>query len=675
MENKKKNILMIIAFAFTIALVSVGTYAIWNVELFTDINVITTGQIKMSYTETNEIVMENAIPIKDEEGKILDNYFDFQVLTYVKTKDNDRTKRKVGYNVILEPITVDNPLSDNEVKVYLTKVENGVESVLLEPTTIDRLNDYVINSKEEIFRNNKGEVITSYRLRTWIDENVDTSKFSDKKYSYKFRININTSDVVSELPDVEPNAPELTSNMIPVYYDLDNEVWKKADVDNTSNSWYDYENKMWANAVTVTSANRETYLNADVDTEIPMSDINTMWVWIPRFRYTYFNSNTPEEIKVRFEDGINSTGTIKCVDALNQTDSDGNVISQTCTDTVNDGLVIGKSTYTHPAFTFDGEELKGIWVGKFEVSSDTNCNAITGVAMGSSCNQQNIRPLIKPDVKSWRGAQTAVFFNGIYNMRESGNQYGFKTTDETHMIKNSEWGAIAYLSHSKYGINKEINLNNSSDFYTGRSGGSGGGSTRINVTYPDQTSVSTFTKAGFYTYDGYLLEYNKNTKTTTKDMSKIASTTGNITGIYDMAGGAWEYTMAGIVDSDGNVITGSSKTSNKNSAFTGVFSDGTSFTGTFDFPDSKYYDFYSYNAKSNAEFTRGKLGDSTIEVTIPGVYKNWYGDSPILVYANFPMFLRGGSYGNGENSGAFNFHYTYGHANSGNSTRAVISNK
>ena len=30
------------------------------------------------------------------------------------------------------------------------------------------------------------------------------------------------------------------------------------------------------------------------------------------------------------------------------------------------------------------------------------------------------------------------------------------------MIKNSEWGAVAYLSHSEYGINKEVRINNSS---------------------------------------------------------------------------------------------------------------------------------------------------------------------------------------------------------------------
>ena len=191
MSTKKKKVLLVIVSVFIIALISIGTYAIWNSELLTGNNSISSGQVKMSYTETNEIGMNNALPIKDSEGKVLTNYFDFQVLSYIKTRANDDTQRKVNYNIVLEPLTVDNPLSDSEIKVYLTKVESGTETVVVEPTTIDQLNNKVLSSKEEIFSNNKGEVVTSYRLRAWIDESVDTTKLNEKKYSYKFRVNIN----------------------------------------------------------------------------------------------------------------------------------------------------------------------------------------------------------------------------------------------------------------------------------------------------------------------------------------------------------------------------------------------------------------------------------------------------------------------------------------------------
>ena len=193
MDNKKKILMIIFLSLFSIAIISLGTYAIWTSanDLLTGSNTIQSGQVKMSYSESNEIGMNNALPIKDSEGKTLNNYFDFKVLSYIKTRANDSTQRKLNYNIVLEPLTVDNPLSDSEIKVYLTKVESGTETVVVEPTTIEKLNNKVLSSKEEIFSNNKAEVVTSYRLRAWIDESVDTTKLNEKKYSYKFRVNIN----------------------------------------------------------------------------------------------------------------------------------------------------------------------------------------------------------------------------------------------------------------------------------------------------------------------------------------------------------------------------------------------------------------------------------------------------------------------------------------------------
>ena len=193
MDNKKKILMMIFLSLFSIAMISLGTYAIWTSanDLLTGSNTIQSGQVKMSYSESNEIGMNNALPIKDSEGKALNNYFDFQVLSYIKTRANDSTQRKLNYNIVLEPISIDNPLSDSEIKVYLTKVEGSTETVVVQPTTISNLNQYVLKSQEEIFSNNKKEVTTSYRLRAWIDASVDTNKFNEKKYSYKFRVNIN----------------------------------------------------------------------------------------------------------------------------------------------------------------------------------------------------------------------------------------------------------------------------------------------------------------------------------------------------------------------------------------------------------------------------------------------------------------------------------------------------
>ena len=70
--------------------------------------------------------------------------------------------------------------------------------------------------------------------------------------------------------------------MIKVVWNEVSSSWEKAD----NHNWYDYDFGKWANAVTVTSATRSKYQSATSGTAIPMSDIETMWVYVPRYSYT-----------------------------------------------------------------------------------------------------------------------------------------------------------------------------------------------------------------------------------------------------------------------------------------------------------------------------------------------------------------------------------------------------
>ena len=266
MENiRKKKILMMISLSlFMVAILSLGTFALWMSanDLLTGTNTIQSGQVKMSYSESNEIGMNNALPIKDSEGKTLTNYFDFKVLSYIKTRANDDTQRKLNYNIVLEPINVDNPLSDSEIKVYLTKVEGSTETVVVEPTTIDKLNQYVLNSQEEIFSNGKAEVTTSYRLRAWIDESVDTTKLNEKKYSYRFRVNINNEKVAEIVPLL--NIPVGMNGIEKVTHEIDGTL----QVDSKFATEYRYRGGNVANYVTF---NNEVWRIIGV---IPTEDTN-----------------------------------------------------------------------------------------------------------------------------------------------------------------------------------------------------------------------------------------------------------------------------------------------------------------------------------------------------------------------------------------------------------------
>ena len=668
MVRKKKASIIIIFVLIVISILLVGSYALYNTSLLTGNNSLSTGKVKMSYSESNEIKLNNVVPMSDKKGISSTDYFEFKVNTYIKTNK----KMTMNYNIVLEPLDVDSSyikFSDSDIKVYLTKVDNNTETLVTGPITIDELNQYVLKSQEETFNKNDTERSTTYRLRAWLDYNFDASKINEKTYSYKFRVNVN-NDSVPTLDTSGANKPELTSNMIPVYYDEANNSWKKADASNLDefNIWYNYDKKMWANAVTVSTANRDTYLKASAGTTIPITDINTMWVWIPRYTYTYFKSSTPQEINIKFEKRTNSSGTIKCVPAINQKDSDGNIISQKCTDSKNTSLKEGISTYTHPAFTFGSNELTGLWVGKFE-------NSAVDIPTSPITTDSTI--IIKPDLVSLRYKDISYMFKDIRQMEGSNNVYGFKQSSNTvfnwdgtltndnnnidiHMMKNNEWGVVAYLSHSKYGINGEIYKNNSSGYYTGRSGGNVSGKTSAASVYTNISSTDQNNEYGYYTYDGYLLNYNTNTKSQTKDLSKVASSTGNIYGIYDISGGSNEYVMGVMVSSDGKFNVASA--GNWNASL---------------MPLNKYYNSYSYDVSSNSTkystFTRGNLGDATIEVLVSSSdRKSWYDDLASFVASDRPWITRGSYYNDLVAPGAFYYHTGPGSHNDSVSTRSCL---
>ena len=68
--------------------------------------------------------------------------------------------------------------------------------------------------------------------------------------------------------------------------------------------------------------------------------------------------------------------------------------------------------------------------------------------------------------------------------------YNYNRNLDSHMMKNTEWGVVAYLSHSKYGINSEININNNSNYITGYSAVDGTNQTVYPRTYGTDSSVT-----------------------------------------------------------------------------------------------------------------------------------------------------------------------------------------
>ena len=184
MVRKKKASIIIIFVLIVISILLVGSYALYNTSLLTGNNSLSTGKVKMSYSESNEIKLNNVVPMSDKKGISSTDYFEFKVNTYIKTNK----KMTMNYNIVLEPLDVDSSyikFSDSDIKVYLTKVDNNTETLVTGPITIDELNQYVLKSQEETFNKNDTERSTTYRLRAWLDYNFDASKINEKTYSCK----------------------------------------------------------------------------------------------------------------------------------------------------------------------------------------------------------------------------------------------------------------------------------------------------------------------------------------------------------------------------------------------------------------------------------------------------------------------------------------------------------
>ena len=539
--NKKELFIKLIPLFITLlSCIILVSYAYYKIKLEGQkTHFVSTDVISFTYKESEDkISITNMEPKSDTEG-IKENYFEFNVASNL-VKDIS-----INYEISILKTSTTNSFEENDVKAYLT---DGNDNALVNPILISNLGNSkkIANAKviynNSFMYNNSNEIQThTYRLRVWLKSDINMSKYTVKQEiddsktnisltgcTFKFKVNVST--VEQNLDTSGANKPVLASNMIPVYYDEANSVWKKADKNNSQKDyrWYSYTSTgeykgMWANAVTVKEANRQTYLNATPGTIIPMDDITTMWVWIPRFNAVIpsnYNGGTkakPNAIDVTF---------VK----QNETAID--------------------------AFTFGTKELSGFWYGKFETSHTTLASSTTANNLGctnETCSNAN-GIIIKPNVTNLRYNNVSNFFFASRSMEQSGNSFGFVSSEvDTHMSKNNEWGAVAYLTQSIYGrctsstTCTEVGINNNVNKQTGYGAPAG-----------SNTSVATGT-------------YNMTS-------GKDASTTKTIYGIYDMSGGANEYVM-------------------------GVYNKTIGSSGFNSLPDEKYYNNYTVTSYSGHALT------------------------------------------------------------------------
>ena len=296
---------------------------------------------------------------------------------------------------------------------------------------------------------------------------------------------------------------------------------------------------------------------------------------------------------------------------------------------------------THPAFlAFD---ILGLWVGKFE----TGYYGATSAASAQVNSVDTSKIIIKPNVYSWSSITVGNAFK---------NSYDYQRNLDSHMMKNTEWGSVAYLQHSKYGSMTSVRINNNLSYITGYAG-----TENPALAYSSSSIVGNRYESTNLGRDGtYTINYlNQN--------SVVASTTNNYSGIYDMSGGALEYVMG---------YTTGATTVGDSSGITSLYSNFFSDTSY-----SKYWDKYTSTANTN--FNNKILGDATGEMGpfgrtddpdgTPRNKSSWYKDYANFVHSSSPWLTRGGNCSDGTASGTFAFYSSIAGAYPGVSYRIVLT--
>ena len=255
-----------------------------------------------------------------------------------------------------------------------------------------------------------------------------------------------------------------------------------------------------------------------------------------------------------------------------------------------------------------------------------------------------------------------INYNDAYNiaqsLTENGNIYGFTQNTDSHLMKNSEWGAVAYLSKSKYGLNttditiNNISLNNSiKSVYaiTGCTGNSTTNTTKTTSIENINNTLGNIANDGIYTWEQL-------TGTT-------ASCTGTIYGIYDLSGGVWERTT-GYVSNQNEYLS----TYGKSIAYNGDILRTTSTKYTTIYPHNTTYDnteitdaendLTNLNIASDNNYKLNTLiyGDAIRETSTSGMHStSWYNDSSYFPALYYPFTLRGGRLSWASGAGLFCF--------------------
>ena len=473
---------------------------------------------------------------------------------------------------------------------------------------------------------------------------------------------------------------DVDDNMVPVAYDDSDGNWyvvAQSDIGGDPGSWYDYGKRKWANAVTLTANGLAKYRNQPTGTKVDEQYVLGYWVYIPRYAYKVMRKEvanhviTDEEAKarggfsIRFEKAGDSVKTPTSICDTSSIDY-WECVAQTSEYKFlyysDDDQYANQTVWaTHPAFDWNGSEINGFWIGKFETTGTIDLPTVlpnrkhigdTGLNYGGAGGYYEMAKKVGvEDPQNVYGYTATTSFNngrGHHNLSKA----------MSHMLKSSEWGATAYLSASTYGAGVDgVQINAQSQAGTDDNGAPSNGVTGCGPVDDGKTTMyangGQIGTANACSDGGVTHAYNGS-------LGVKSSTTNNVYGVYDMSGGAYEYVM-GSFSSDG---VQSSRGSNGFVYFNIPARE----------PYVDLYDGSIFNAGSqwtnNNLCTWAECGGRALYETknvslVTSELESWNGGLSYFVQNDSQAwFGMGGNYANGQAAGLFTAYRSNGAANS-----------
>ena len=248
--NKKLGLTVSILGIVSVMLITIGiTYAFFNyAKTGESENVISSGTITFIYEEIDKqgagILIENAYPMSDSDGKLMSNakeVFNFKI------KSTTSSSFKIPYTVTARKNS-NSTLSNDAVRIYLTEVTDVGETEVL----LDNYNELPVYSNvgnqideriiyEGVVPINSSNYEKNFRLRMWIDSDTKFSPDQDDNYQMNdktFKINVNVySNAKVVTNDTTNNVTYKSYNIGDSVTGIDGSKWHVLEASGSDNEY------------------------------------------------------------------------------------------------------------------------------------------------------------------------------------------------------------------------------------------------------------------------------------------------------------------------------------------------------------------------------------------------------------------------------------------------------